>query len=483
MKKKLYTASLLLLILFQWSCSDFLEQEPGSQISIKEQLSTRKGMLEAVVGMYSLVEENTRFENYAVYGDLNGGNIKFTPNLPSAQVEVVSKIQEIYNFNDKARESNLEIFYKNAYRIITAANLLIENVENTPFFTIVEQDQIYAEALSVRAYTHFLLLQVYAQNTNFSEAEKLGIVYKTETLQEELKYAPRLSLAESYVAIVNDLQKSLDLFSDTPILEGPEYSYFREVSVKALLARVQLAQEDYPSALENAKSVIENSGVVLTSKQEYISSWKQPLQPIPEILLEFSVSVDSDGNLSGSKSAIYGYTSNTKYANYAASQDLLNLYTENDIRGDLFLEQQLPTLENNETVNKPYYFTHKFQGNPGNPVFRLSEMYLIAAEAAAQLNENSTALNYLNAIRERAGLTSLTNNNNLKEEIFLEYRRELAFENKLFFDIKRLGKNVTRNDGCISTSCNLNYPSPFFVLPIPQETININTNLIQNEGY
>jgi len=42
---------------------------------------------------------------------------------------------------------------------------------------------------------------------------------------------------------------------------------------------------------------------------------------------------------------------------------------------------------------------------------------------------------------------------------------------------------VNRNDGCLSTTCSLDYPSNFFVLPIPQSNINLNANLIQNEGY
>ena len=207
------------------------------------------------------------------------------------------------------------------------------------------------------------------------------------------------------------------------------------------------------------------------------------MQPVSEILLELAVPVDADGAIGGSRAAQYGYSGANTYADYVATQDLLDLYAPEDIRGALFVEQELATLENGQLVNRPYYFTGKFQGNPGNPLLRLSEQYLIAAEAAYQLNNTDAALSNLNAIRERAGLDPLIQTENLEEELFLERRRELAFENQLFFDLKRTGRDVNRNDGCLSTTCSLDYPSNFFVLPIPQSNINLNANLIQNEGY
>ncbi len=486
MKKLRYTTSLLLLLLVQVGCSDFLEQQPGSQISIDEQLATREGMLEAVTGMYSLMESTLRFERYTVYADLQGGNLKFSPTASGSnqgELSVPFNVQQVYNFSDTALESELESFYGNSYSTIAAANLLLEHLDAVAYLSATERDAIAAEALSVRALMHFALLQVYAQDTNYPEADMPGIVYKTETLQETLDYAPRLGLQETYTAIVADLEQALNLFPDAPILEGPAYSYFRAMSTEALLARVYLAQGAWENAYTHATQVIATSGVTLTPKESYLESWEAPLQPVSEILLELSVPVDADGAIGASRAAQYGYSSATSYADYVASQDLLDLYAAEDIRGALFVEQELPTLENEQLVNRPYYFTGKFQGNPGNPLLRLSEQYLIAAEAAYQRNNTDAALSNLNAIRERAGLPALVTTENLEEELFLERRRELAFENQLFFDLKRLGRDVNRNDGCLSTACSLNYPSNFFVLPIPQSTINLNANLIQNEGY
>ena len=135
------------------------------------------------------------------------------------------------------------------------------------------------------------------------------------------------------------------------------------------------------------------------------------------------------------------------------------------------------------TSSVNYYFTKKFQDDAGTLYLRLSEMYLIRAEANARLNNNNLALNDLNIIRERANTAILNNTNNILENIFLERRKELAFERHLLFDIARYQKDIERNSDCIAIVCNLKYPSSFYILPIPFSSISLNQNIKQNEGY
>ena len=93
------------------------------------------------------------------------------------------------------------------------------------------------------------------------------------------------------------------------------------------------------------------------------------------------------------------------------------------------------------------------------------------------------ALQDLNVIRERANLAALTTTDNILEEIFLERRRELAFEGHLLFDIMRNKKNIIRDKGCIGNTCDLSYPSDFMILPIPFSSTGLNENMEQNDGY
>ena len=199
--------------------------------------------------------------------------------------------------------------------------------------------------------------------------------------------------------------------------------------------------------------------------------------------MEFSIPRDDDGGIGGSMSAYFGYNSVTDYNKYVASEDITTLYEPNDIRKSLFLEQPLPTLVNEQLENVSYFFSKKFQDNPGYVAFRISEMYLIRAEAAYELNHLDDAKNDINVLRARANASLLIDTNNLEVAILLERRKELCFEGHLFSDLARRKKDILRIDGCISQTCNLNYPSPKFILPIPQNNINLNSNIQQNESY
>ncbi|AOC97249.1 SusD family protein [Flavobacterium anhuiense] len=484
--KYLKYITIIILIFSLQSCSDFLEQEPGTQTSIDELLQNKEGVLIALKGLYRDVEANVRGERFAVYSDLQGGNIKFTPTSSgnsAGQITSGVNIREVYSFEDTAETSNFVSFYSGNYSIINQANLLLEYTPKLTDATDSEKKQIIAEALTIRAYAHFLLSQVYCQNYSYtSNASHLGIVYNKESIKEGLKYPKRETLAVTYSLIIEDLKLAIENYTDNPSMAGPTYSYFNRNNTKALLARIYLYKRDWTNAYETANDVITSSGFQLMSSENYIAQWAQPDLPVSEALLEFSIPKDAENAATSSMASYFGYNSNT-YAKYVASNDLVNLYENNDIRKQLFLTVNLQTLVNGLLTPLPYNFTRKFQDNAGYVAFRLSEMYLIRAEAALENNQYTIAMQDINTIRARANATLLTNTSNLKEEILLERRKELCFEGHLFFDLMRNHKDISRNDGCISTNCGMKYPSLKFVLPIPQSNINLNENLQQNESY
>lgn len=481
-------ALLLAVIFILQSCSDFLEQEPGTQTSINEQLATKAGVLEALNGMYGEIQSTVRTEAFVVYADLQGGNLKFTPSVTTStsigSVGITGNVEHIYNFDDLADDSDFSAFYGNTYDIINQANLILEFTDALKDATAIEKNQIKAEALTARAYSHFLLSELYSQNYGFTDnASHKGIVYMTKSIANGIQYPARETAANTYNLMITDLKDALNLYPDVLLLNGPDYSYFNKNNTKALLSRVYLSKKDWKNAYDTADDVITNSGVNLVSSADYVAEWKKPDLPVSEILLEFSIPRSQDGTSSGSMSAFFGYTSNSLYGKYVASEDLLNLYENGDIRKQLFTNHPLTTLVNLQGQTLNYYFTEKFQGNPGYVAFRLSEQYLIRAEAALELNDTDKAVKDLNTIRTRANATAFQNAENLRDAIFLERRKELSFEGHFLFDIARNKKDVSRNDGCIALSCSLTYPSPKFILPIPRRNINLNTNLKQNESY
>lgn len=471
------------------SCSEFLVVEPDKQVSITEQFSSKEGVLQAVNGMYFDFEAMITWKEF-IYADLMGGNITFSPAKNDYLLDIPAgrDLEKVYEFRDQEQDSDYESVYKYFYDVINASNTIMEQILDSNVLSEEEIRQITAEALAIRAYTHFMVAQFYAQNYSYtSDASHPGIIYNQRTLIAGVDYPSRKSMKESYRLMKDDFLQALDLFGDTQALPyGAKDSYFNPVTTAAVFAKCALQMNDWESAWLFADSVIQNSGVSLMTKESYIAEWEKPEEAISEMIFELSAPRESDGAVSSSVAhEFYVFVDSSNYKEFVASGDLLEMYDSTDIRKDMFLKVLLPTSVNDVISYEPYYFTKKFQDDPGTIISRLSEMYLIRAEAGARMGGayNVQAMADLNSIRERAGLAALTGNENLLEEIFLERRRELAFEGFLFFDLMRYHKDVVRNSGCLSTVCNLAYPSDYFVLPIPESSITLNENMDQNEGY
>ncbi|MCW3804015.1 RagB/SusD family nutrient uptake outer membrane protein [Plebeiibacterium marinum] len=472
------------------ACDNFLEQEPGTQTSTDEIFSSYTGYKMALNGCYYSLEELLTGVRNAVYADALGGNIAFTPSKTNYGISVPTFIENIYSFADLADDSDMDLVYDDFYGIINAANIILDRIPGLTDATDDQVSQLKAEVLCIRAICHFYLARYYAQNYSYTaDASHPGIICNTKVQQAGKDYPARKTVKETYDIIITDLQTALNSFTPENILAGPVYSYFNNNSCKALLARVALYAQNYQLALDYASDVIENSGIALLGKDDYIQEWEKPNTPVSEIIFELSAKKDNQGSVktTNTLAAHFGVLpDNDEFKDYCASPDLLNLFDENDIRGKgMYTEASIETIVEGETETAfpSYFFTNKFQDNPGNPVLRMSEMYLIRAEAYARLNETESALTVLNTLRAERGALPATNTDNILDEIFTERRKELCFEGHLFFDIARFHKNAERYSGCIATTCNLNYPSYYFILPIPKSNTDLNSNLEQNEGY
>jgi len=480
---KIYKITSLLCLFVLMSCNDFLKVEPGVQISINEQLSSKTGLELALNGIYDDVESLLSSQTN-VYADVQGGNITFSPVISSKEITIPGAIQNSYNFSDIAQESDYAGVYTSLYSIINQANIILKYFDTFTFLTTDEKNQLEAELLVIRAFSHYQLSLLFAQNYGFTaDASHPGIVYNTETLLIGVDFPSRKTMKETYDLLKADLDSALSLFTNNQFLAGPSHSLFNKKTTEALYARIALQMNDWEKAFLYSNTVITTSGIALITTNNYVTEWEKEEEPVSEIILEFSAPRTSEGAVSQSISQWFIFGSNVNYARYVASGDLLDLYEANDIRKNMFIEQNLPTRVAGIEQNLPYYFTKKFQNGAGTTHIRLSEMYLIRAEVNARLSRENDALVDINILRQRANLSSLTSTGNLLEEIFLERRRELAFEGHLLFDLARFNKDVIRNKGCLATVCNLNYPSNFFVLPIPQTSIELNENIRQNEGY
>lgn len=113
-------------------------------------------------------------------------------------------------------------------------------------------------------------------------------------------------------------------------------------------------------------------------------------------------------------------------------------------------------------------------------MLRLGEILLMKAECLVELNRAGEALSTLDPIRERAGkpLLSGLGSEEAREAVRLERRRELALEQKRWFDILRWGIAME-----VLAEDDITLPLTRRLFPIPNTEIALNKNLVQNTSY
>ena len=162
---------------------------------------------------------------------------------------------------------------------------------------------------------------------------------------------------------------------------------------------------------------------------------------------------------------------------------LISLYDSDDIR--LPLLQQSGT---NKCIKYAATVVPDRQDKHEDPIiFRLSEMYLNAAEAAWNLGRYNDARSYIRAIVERAvgslkaqAVLSGCSDADLISLIRTERVKELCFEGHNFFDITRWKQDLVRERNTPSMVQKIAYPSNLFILPIPRYELNANENMLPN---
>ena len=149
-----------------------------------------------------------------------------------------------------------------------------------------------------------------------------------------------------------------------------------------------------------------------------------------------------------------------------------------DVRSKVIKEQTVGT------VDGTHFFPAKYPGRDGiyvnNPkIIRLSEVYLIAAEAELKANNNgAAAADYINAIEENRvngyeDVESVT-----IDDVLFEYKKEFFAENQIAFAFWRNNKSITNQ-----VNKEIGSKDDKAIWPIPQREIDYDPTLVQNPGY
>ena len=470
---------ILAFIMLLWGCSDFLVRAPETSQSNELTLSEYSGLNKATAGAYSILVSSSWYGGaFILDAEMRSGNGK----RPAQSDYTSGRYTVPYSLDYNQNSTPAQWSY--SYYVISCANNIIANLtEDKVSSTVTQQDlnNLHGEALFLRALSHFDLVRTYAQSYNFKpDGPGVPIIDRPQTPNDQ---PARNSVKEVFDFIVSDLKQAESLMADGYQRTGvtDPTATCTKPAIQALLSRVYLYMGQWQNAADYATKVINNTKYRMWTPTQYLNVWGQDVYSAGEVI--FSVYGIKANSYDAYWDACSYMTSPDGYADCAASNDLVFMYDEDDVRGKLFRGvDDVPNL----------FWTTKYIGKgKGTPdqtntiVLRLSEMYLNRAEAIVNGANVSgvTAVSDLNVItsnRNAPAYSTVT-----REDVFQERRKELAWEGHLWFDYSRLGRAMVRTDftGTILTNKDLPYPDWRWAMPIAQREFDANPNLVQNEGY
>ena len=358
--------------------------------------------------------------------------------------------------------------YSPTYTRLMGVNAVLDGIDEA-IGEIEDRDQVKAEALALRGYYYFMLVNLYGEPYNYNK-QALGVPLKL-TANMETNGTARSTVEDVYKQIVSDLKAASDLFEKYPKRRG---SYRINLpATNILLSRVYLHMELWDEAIAAATKAIENGGVLTN----YVN-------------LKSSSTCISNYNYSEVE-WVYGNgnTPTRSLPGLVVSTELRNKFLENpnDTRINLWF---LINRTNWNITKKRISYPSGTPRTPTNSI-RMSEAYLNRSEAYAQKGECVAAWNDLSHLRENRykeySETAITDATVLLKEIREERRLELCFDEVRWFDLRRYGMPSISHLYKVRKSASwqtytLNEKDPLYTLPLPSDVMNENSALQQNES-
>lgn len=487
MKLKYNLIAIALLGVSFSSCSDFLEQNPQTDLSENDFYKTADDIASAVNGAYSSLQEGDIYGNWYIFGEIPSDN---TRNQLSGSVTTQDEFDKFYIDTQNATIAN---FWKAAYKVINRTNTVLGRIDGIPLDASLA-NRYKLECKFIRALMYFNLVRVYGD---------VPLVLKEINIAESYDIL-REPQANVYNQIIADLKEAQALPVSYPATEDGRAT---QGAAKALLGKVYMTLRNYTEA-ETILGEVVNSGryslLENTPGSLNIDGYGSVFSPINHNSREgiFEIQFLKGGYDEGSNYANNFAPENSGTnvvavggtgGNNVPEMDIYNAYEEGDLRRDFSMSLgYYDNRKNNEWVESRYvckFMDVPYQNNDASnnyPVIRYADVLLMYAEALNQNGKTAEACRYLNMTRRRGfGYQTTetspvdlqtTDKTQFERMVEQERRVELAFENHRWFDLIRTGRavEVMRSKGFTLNETNL-------TCPIPQKQIDVNPKLTQND--
>ncbi len=505
MKKILTIASLVFIILGITSCKKFLKEQSQDQLIP----TTTTDFLQLLYGQaYPGVDVSSALQRGLVFMDddvqmnnIYKGSVTNSAVNLSGNINSIDAVLPMYSWQPDAYEQiaqtglagNKDNFntWARYYALIMGANLALDNADKSDG-TATDKAYLKGQAYGLRAYFYFMLTNFYGLPYNYKISGKdpstaLGVpLVLTAVVENSTLYKERNTVKDVYAQIIKDLDSSISNLEKTKIFNTYRMNY---LAVHLLASRVYLYMEDW-------NKVIEHSNIVLKEKAALMSLGS----PITQTANSISNLIMGPGNIE----TLWTFGSLNDYLHlYGSSQtfrvsnDLLKCFTSNDLRTkSTYLVSNVSAGSYAYTwqTNKQFLRTDITM-----KAFRVSEAYLNRAEAYLQLGIKSNDgnmidkgladLNILRASRYTDptiwAASTMPSSTSALDSCRLERRKELFLEDHRWFDLRRYGMpsitHVYYTSATDSVKYTLTAGDKEYVWPIPQEVLDRNNLLHQNE--
>lgn len=474
-KSMKYIMSLPLLALF--SCNDFMELETYQNIPAKDAYKTVQDVQNGMNGAYNALGHNYFYGRNAVaIGDLGADNAVASPS--TGHFLSINR----YTFSDT--DGELDALWVGGYRVLDRATRTIKGAyevlaDKTLNLTATDSASLHSiisQCYALRALSTHTLVNIFGLPYQAGQANsQLGVVLLKKEPIEPFTMVSRATVGETYTQILLDIAtaKATYAYVDNYNLDNEDDAillnqfYMNKAAIYALEARVALFMKDYDGAINAADSAIILRDAAPVSDEAYQNMWASTAISNENI---FTIPKSENDNLSAN-------SLNTLYGSYKAklTSGMKGLFAANDIRLKL--------------INTATMHPRKFDGIPTSqavsniPVLRVSEMYLIMAEAYAQKNNTTGAQTALLFTAKRnpaiVSVSDLPSTQSaLLTFIAKERRREFFEEGFRWYDARRTGELINVSDGAY-----LSFNVSAFVYPVPSSEINAGFGVVQNPDW
>jgi len=475
MKNKIILSVAFIAIFFS-SCSDFLTEEPTSSFTASFVYNTPEGLEAGVVALYSL--HRSFYENLSANGS-NAIVIDAKDDLTIPRGGEIGNWGRMTQGTTPTNSPAHATYWRQYYRILDRSNALIDAAQKIEGMDEAKKNKVLGEARFFRANAVFTLFKlfnnIYVTTEPTTPENALNLI--TDKTPESVIYK----------LINDDLTFAVEKLSWTTT----EVGRITQGTARHVKAEVALWQKNWAEAKLQSEAIINSGNFALVaatglvfkgdvnhSESLWALQWKALTNGTPH-KVNFNLMPNYAELIPGSKYSIeqggrgFGWLTLNNYL-----RDLLNEDTKDTrIKGSYYIQDYvyndaatLPagkvlgekivhstwTEFSTVAANRNFFFIRlnagckKYFPDDGNPtldnqtknvmIFRLAETYLYAAEANMMLGDKPAALVHLNKVRTRAGASPKTDIT--IETILDEQARELAFEGRRWYMLKRTGKLI-----------------------------------------